>query len=90
MARRSTRANREQLNSDIEDNLNGETDEPTLTEDSDVTGQALYQEDATGEGMHIEGKRIDEIILEGDDGTGSPEEYEEIDKGNDLAEPGPA
>jgi len=64
--------------------VEGQTGDISVTEDSDLTGSVLYQEDATGGGMHVGEEHLDEISIEGDGGTDSPEEYAEIDKGEDL------
>jgi len=64
--------------------VEGQTGDISVTEDSDLTGGVLYQEDATGGGMHIGEEPLDEISIEGDMGTDSPEEYAEIDKGEEL------
>jgi hypothetical protein len=72
------------------DTFNGQVEDRTVSEDSDLTGQALYQEDVIGDAMHVEGsdRPMDEILLEGDSNTESPEEYEEIDKGKIYEEDG--
>ena len=64
--------------------VEGQSGDLSVTEDSDLTGNVMYQEDATGGGMHVGEERLDEISIEGDGGTDSPEEYVEIDKGEDL------
>ena len=64
--------------------VEGQAGDLSVSEDSDLTGGVLYQEDVTGGAMHVGEEALDEISIEGDFGTDSPEEYAEIDKGEEL------